>query len=233
MRCQIFLDAENISCTVFKQIYADINKSHSVIKCNIFGNLGVISKEYRKYIKTGNFKIYQSKTGKNSADLYLTTKMAEAIYRDITTELFIIISRDTDFLHIISLATRENKKVILYTDYDIEECKLNNNNINKDMLKVIFTKTKIKHNKPNIITIPKTLINYYNENWDGSTFLYKSNQGFVEVPFVNNMNLGSLNNLLTHNNLRTNNKLKDDLKDAYLFVDGDYVRYYKEEEYEI
>ena len=233
MNIHIFIDAENVPVTKAIEAYEFMKEEHNVLFCDVVAKESTISPLYIKR-RSKTFRIQNCDFGKNSADLWLTVCMARAIYEEPDTELFVIFSNDRDFIPVIKLAVENKRQVLLLVVYSqlkfIDEY-LENVKIDRDFVTLSTLDLEPPIEIIKVAQLPKGLKEYYKKRYKGKTIFTMRGEKFVELPFIDGMNLGQFTQLMRHYKIWAKaTKATKKINELSLSIKDNCVWYQSEEE---
>ena len=112
----VFIDAENVGTSEFPQIQSNLKKLGQIIVYNIYADWSDSSmKNWLILSKENGINTIQCDkvSKKNSVDLKLTVDIMTSLYTNDHIDVFIIISTDSDFRHVIYEIKAKNKKTVV------------------------------------------------------------------------------------------------------------------------
>ena len=224
MSAYIFIDAENVKPEIGFKTIEKFSLEYSVEQVEIIGNETNISSKYLE--SSSQYQIKNCFFGKNSADTWLCTEIAKTIFEKPEVDVIIIVSSDRDFLAAVKLVTDKNKKIIFVSDgnghknlksllYDLR--------INPNLIELVDfknltvnipeTEKKKGANDSMEIFSPNPTVNkirelckknfstqmqiFFNKNEEKVQFISLNHGGkFVEVPFIDGINISTFTNIL-------------------------------------
>ena len=242
MYTHIFIDAENVPPKQSVIFYYLACEKYDVNLCDVVGNVNQIPKIIQCMEKPC-FRIWNTKQGKNSADLWLSTLIMKALYEEKELERVILLSNDRDFLPVIYLAKTLGKKICiaLTTKFNGGMVKLlkkvaldssveivNMNHIPNVLPKEVRTKFSETPYFA-ICNMPFPLQYYYRDNWKGQTILAKKKGKIIELPFVDGLpDLYFMNLVQASGVFKSNIDIYSATIDLGLSYDGERVWYMRE-----
>ena len=190
MKIHAFVDAENIGEQLFKKGCDELQKEHELFQIDVFG------KAMPEWASGYNY--IPCFFGKNSADTFMTAAIVRAVYEEPQTDIFAIFSHDRDFIPAIKVVTDNRRRAMIVTERGMQESHLKHiavdmsylDNLELDLMK---GKTPVQSS---VSTEKMPVQNHLSENerkrlekYELTTCFLKTQQGIVEVPFANGMDL--------------------------------------------
>lgn len=222
MDAHVFVDAENINPKVFDMGYTDLNKDYNIVKIDIFGKENHIPIKYKQY-QDNKFNFVNCHYGKNSADTFMTAYIVKSVYEEPSTDIFIIMSQDRDFIPAVKIITENNKKVILVSEKNKQMDILESIGMGLQYVKVMeydiqsWIKADIK---------PTSVLTKYDTS--KTVFLVGENNKITEVFFNNGMTMNDFMASMYRNTIKrirkgysNKVKIKDILYKNYINVIDD------------
>lgn len=229
MRAHILVDGENVSSVSFDDVYKQLAKKYTIAKLSIFGSIGKIGNKFKKFKKIGA-KMYDTYVGKNSADMLLTTALMKAVYCEVTTEVFILVSNDRDFSAVISAVASE-RKIIVVSNNIKDHSHLNMFGAKADNISFL----ELQNKSDVIASVPalKTT-NDFKAKPNTTTVLVMWEGELREVPFYAGINVGEWNRILALNGIKIKKgHLREFVESNCLMLSANYVHFEEYEEEEI
>lgn len=195
MRVHAFIDIENFSVTYSCFTYRYLKENFKLTYCDIVGNKEAIPKKLREIKDDKHLRTFHTIHGKNSADLWLSMYVAQAVYEEPETDIIVLLSSDRDFIPVVSLALNKQKAIVLITHKSkinaiIDSLKKANLYENdyftlmavEDYIVPIFSKEDID-------LLPTSIVNYFKAS-KNIKYVFAKNEStgeLMEVPFVEGM----------------------------------------------
>ncbi|ANR71566.1 hypothetical protein AXF19_11650 [Selenomonas sp. oral taxon 126] len=217
MKIHAFVDAENIDERLFNKGCSELRKEHELFQIDVFGKAMPTWASAYNYIPCF--------FGKNSADTFMTAAIVRAVYEEPQTDIFAIFSHDRDFLPAIKVITDNRRRAMIVTERGMKESHLKHiavdmnylDNIELDLLK---KKTPVQ---PPLTENERKRL----EKYELTTCFLKTQQGIVEVPFANGMELILFARIIPLAQVRSgypkSKRLRDILVESHLKVLNDKV----------
>lgn len=183
----VFVDAENISKTLFKQFYA----KHKDETYKVYAKKSVIS---GIYLRLKNVEFIDCVKGKNSADTYMTADIVKSLYEDNIFNYYII-TQDKDLAIAIKTITDHLKQVTLVTSLGRRLSNLKAVGANLNYVDVEEIDTGDSNTFITRITKTKSTSNIY-DSYKKRVWVRKKDGNILEVPFENGMHLGTFKRFL-------------------------------------
>jgi hypothetical protein len=183
----VFVDAENISKTLFKQFYA----KHKDETYKVYAKKSVIS---GIYLRLKNVEFIDCVHGKNSADTYMTADIVKSLYEDNIFNYYII-TQDRDLAIAIKTITDHLKQVTLVTSLGRRLSNLKAVGANLNYVDVEEIDTGDSNTFITRITKTKSTSNIY-DSYKKRVWVKKKDGNILEVPFENGMHLGTFKRFL-------------------------------------
>ena len=212
--------------------YDFLKLEHNVYRCDVVGKWSslLIYKNRREK----DLHVQNSDYGKNSADLWMTVLIAKAIYEEPDLDLVAIFSNDRDFAPIINLAVEKGKQVLLLvmeSQYTGINNTLTRMKINRDFVTLGVLKEEQKLIKVRVSQLPEGLKSYYFGRYTDKNIFVKHGDQFIELPFINGMDLGQFTYLMRHYKIWTRSqRAADNMNELCLKIWNNRVWYQSEEE---
>lgn len=232
MNIHVFIDAENMPPNPVLESYDFLKLDHNVYSCDVVGKWGSLLIYNDR--KESGLHLQNSDYGKNSADLWITVLIAKAIYEEPELELVAIFSNDRDFAPIINLAVEKGKQVLLLvmeSQYTGINNTLTRMKINRDFVTLGVLKDEHKLTKVKVSQLPVGLRSYYLGRYTDKNIFVKHGDQYIELPFINGMDLGQFTYLMRHYKIWTKNqRASDNIKELCLKIWNNRVWYQSEAE---
>jgi len=182
----VFIDSDNINYKYYDYIYNYIKNLGDIYIHQCFSDWSRIdSKEWKNICNNNGIQPIQVNhiSKKNSTDLKMTCDIAEILFNNNNINIFILITSDSDFSHIINLIKKNNKLVYC----------IGNQNSNKYLQKVCHKYISIEsilsnnsiNKKRKIINITNKKIVNKNNN-DINQYIYKFDTDIKKIINKNN-----------------------------------------------
>lgn len=235
----VFVDQENVSNKHLKHCFEKLESKYK--QKDIIVDIVAVN---FKYVNTNLFvRFTKSFTGKNSSDTVLTALIAKAVYEEKSTNHFIIISSDKDFIPAIKLITDKQKKCTLLIEKGSTEQHLVEYGVNLSYCNVINSCKDFKIisgyiicsclnniSAPNI----KVPANYYNKHIDllQGAIIVDDFGNWYKIPFINGEHLKKFRHIkeLNPNNFSPSEKEIDIIKRSNLKYKQYKIYFYTEDE---
>lgn len=184
----VYVDAENISKTLFKQFYL----KHKEEKYKVYAKKSVIS---GIYLRLSNVEFIDCYHGKNSADTYMTADIVKSLYEDNIFQYYVI-TQDKDLAIALKAITDHMRKVTLVTSLGQKLSNLKS--VGVDLKYVDIEEIDTKDNNSFITRITRTndTANIY-DAYKKRVWVKRVNGNILEVPFENGMHIGTFKRFLS------------------------------------
>lgn len=221
----VFVDAENISKTLFKQFY--INHKEETYK--VYAKKSVLS---GIYLRLKNVEFIDCCIGKNSADTFMTAGIVKSLYEDNCFQYYVI-TQDKDLAIAVKMITDHQKKVTLVTSLGKKLSNLKSVGVDLSYLSVEEYDTKENNVFLTKISRTKNNGNLY-DLCPRRVWVKRLNGGILEVPFYDGMPLGWFKKFLEPHKksigVCANVSWYDYLKRQYLKLEDNKVFFMTEDE---
>lgn len=221
----VFVDAENISKTLFKQFYVQHKEEHY----KVYAKKSVIS---GIYLRLKNVEFIDCCKGKNSADTFMTADIVKSLYEDNIFHYYII-TQDRDLAIAIKMITDQWRQVTLVTSLGRTLSNLKSVGVDLKYVDVqeIDTGdsnayiTRIIKNKSN-----QTIYDLYKKR----VWVKRINGTILEVPFEDGMPLSTFKKFLEPHrktiSVSQHQSWADYIRKQYLKVEDNKVYFMSEDE---
>jgi hypothetical protein len=183
----VFVDAENISKTLFKQFYA----KHKDEIYKVYAKRSVIS---GIYLRLKNVEFIDCVHGKNSADTYMTADIVKSLYEDNIFNYYIM-TQDRDLAIAVKTITDHLKNVTIVTPLGRRLSNLKAVGADLNYVDVEEIDTGDSNTYITRITKTKSTSNIYDSH-KKRVWVRKKDGNILEVPFENGMHLGTFKKFL-------------------------------------
>lgn len=221
----VFVDAENISKTLFKQFYVKHKEEHY----KVYAKESVIS---GIYLRLSNVEFIKCCYGKNSADTFMTADIVKSLYEDNIFHYYVI-TQDKDLAIAVKAITDQMKRVTLVTA--IGQKLSNLKSVGVDLSYVDVEEIDTKENCCYLTRIVKTKdTETIYDAYKKRVWVKRTNGNILEVPFENGIHIGTFKRFLAPHKkslgIGPGTSWIEFIKKQYLSVRDGHIYFMKEED---
>ena len=212
MKIHVFVDAENITEKLFNKGCRELQKEHELFRIDVFGKT--------EPLWAGSYSYVPCFFGKNSADTFMTAAIVRTVYEEPDTDIFAIFSHDRDFIPAIKVVTDNKRRAMIVTERGMKEAHLKHLAIDMNYL------DNFEINSMNLKSVGQPALSANElkrlQKYELTTCFLKTQQGLLEVPFANGIELQLFSRIIPLAEVRKgygkNKKLRDILTESHLKV---------------
>ena len=114
MKFAVFVDAENVSSEILKEVHNILRKRGKVISIKVFGDFSTLPSWRDACIRVNAEPVMVwRKSGKNSSDIKMCQACVHMLYSHEGIEHYVLVTGDGDFTHLVQDLKQREKHVIV------------------------------------------------------------------------------------------------------------------------
>lgn len=114
MKFVVFVDAENVSSEILKDVYDIIKPRGKIVMCKVFGDFSILPawKDVCIRFNADPVMVWR-KSGKNSSDIKMVQQCVHMMYSNPQIQNYVLVTGDGDFTHMVQDLKVNQKDVIV------------------------------------------------------------------------------------------------------------------------